>query len=203
MAYTRPTHREAVTILMSAADLNIPVLETPRLILRGHRLEDFEAMVAIWSDPVVRAHFHGRPYSREDIWAQLLRNLGMWAAMGYGLWAVEEKETGAYIGAVGAAEVRRDIDLPLDGMPEAGWTLATRVHGKGLATEATRAALAWTDVRLGHPRMFCIVTPDNVASIRVAEKCCFRPWRETTYKDEPTLIFLRDSQTSGSEGNPQ
>jgi len=173
-------------------DLNIPVLETPRLILRGHRLEDFEAMVAIWSDPVVRAHFHGRPHSREDIWAQLLRNLGMWAAVGYGLLAVEEKETGTYIGAVGAAEVKRDIDLPLDGMPEAGWTLATRVHGKGLATEATQAALAWTGAHLGHPRMFCIVTPDNFASIRVAEKCGFRPWKETTYKDERTLIFLRE-----------
>ena len=179
---------------MIATDLNIPVLETPRLILRGHKLEDFDAMVAIWSDPVVRRHFHGRPYTREDIWAQLVRHFGMWAAMGYGLLAVEEKETGAYIGTVGAAEVRRDIDLPLDGMPEAGWTLATRVHGKGLATEAARAALAWTDARLGHPRMFCIVTPDNVASIRVAEKLGFRRSGETTYKDEPTLIFLREPQ---------
>ena len=87
---------------MAPLFVDIPVLETPRLILRGHRLEDFETMVAIWSDPVVRRHFHGRPYSREDIWAQLVRHFGMWAAMGYGLLAVEEKETGAYIGAVGA-----------------------------------------------------------------------------------------------------
>jgi RimJ/RimL family protein N-acetyltransferase len=65
------------------------------------------------------------------------------------------------------------------------------VHGRGYATEATRAALAWIDARLGNPRMFCIVSPENVASIRVAEKCGFRRWTETTYKDEPTLIFLR------------
>ncbi len=181
---------------MIATDLHIPVLETPRLILRGHRLEDFETSVAIWNDPVVCRYFHGTPMTREDIWGRLLRTFGMWAAFGYGSWAVEEKETGDYVGRVGVAEVKRDLDPALEGMPEAGWALASRVHGKGYATEATRAALAWIDTRLGNRRMFCIIVPENFASIRVAEKCGFQFWKETTYKDEPTLIFLRDSPAS-------
>ena len=181
---------------MVATELNIPILSTPRLILRGHKLEDFEKTVEIWSDPVVRRHFHGPALTREDLWGKFLRLFGMWAVMGYGSWAVEEKETGAYIGIVGVFEVKRDIKPPLEGMPEAGWTLAARCHGKGYATEAAQAALAWTDARLGSPRTFCIIARENAASIRVAEKTGFRPWRETTYKDEPTLIFLRDPQVS-------
>ncbi|MDE2494586.1 MAG: GNAT family N-acetyltransferase [Alphaproteobacteria bacterium] len=180
-----------------ATDLNVPVLETPRLILRGHTLDDFEASTAIWSDPVVCRFFHGGPMTREDIWGRLLRTFGMWAAFGYGSWAVEEKETGDYIGRVGVAAVQRDLDPALEGMPETGWTLASRVHGRGYATEATQAALAWTDGRLGNPRMFCIIAPQNRASIRVAEKCGFRFWRETTYKAEATLILLRDSTAGG------
>jgi RimJ/RimL family protein N-acetyltransferase len=172
-------------------NLNIPILETPRLILRGHRLSDFEAMVAIYSDPVVLKHFHGRALSREDVWSRLLRHAGHWAAFGYGLWAVEDKESREYIGSVGTFEVKRDMDPPLEDMPEAGWTLASRVHGKGYATEAVRAALAWTDEKLGNPQMFCIVAPANAASIRVARKCGFRYWCDTVYKTEPTEIFLR------------
>jgi len=179
-------------IYMGPLVVDIPILETPRLILRAHKLEDFETMVAIWSDPVVRRHFHGPALTREDMWTRFLRGFGMWAVMGYGSWAVEEKETGAYIGTVGAFEVKRDIKLPLEGMPEAGWTLTPRVHGRGYATEAARAALAWSDAHLGNPRMFCIIARENIASIRVAEKCGFRPWCETMYKDEPTLVFTRE-----------
>ena len=185
---------------MMATDLKVPVLETPRLILRGHRLEDFEAMVALYADPLVTAHFHGQENTREDRWSRLLRHFGHWAAFGYGLWAIEEKETGAYVGATGTFNVKRDMNPPLEDMPEAGWTLASRLHGKGYATEATRAALAWTDVFLNYPKMFCIIATANRPSIRVAEKCGFCLSGETLYKNEPTLIFLRDSQTSAGQG---
>lgn len=183
-----------------ATDLNIPVLETPRLILRGHRVEDFETMVSIWGDPAVTRHFHGEALTREDIWARFLRGLGSWAVLGYGTWAIEEKETGAYAGAVGIFDVKRGIDPALEDMPEAGWTLAARFHGKGYATEAARAALAWADAHLGRPRMFCIITPANAPSLRVADKCGFRFWREIAYKNEPTLIFLRNPD-AGSESS--
>jgi RimJ/RimL family protein N-acetyltransferase len=177
---------------MIATDLKIPTLETPRLILRGHRIDDFDAMVALYDDPIVMAHIHGQEFTREDRWSRLLRHLGHWAAFGFGLWAIEEKETGAYVGATGAFNLKRDMTPPMEDMPEAGWTLASRVHGRGYATEATLAALAWTDTFLNHPRMFCIIATENRPSIRVAEKCGFRLSGETLYKNEPTLIYLRD-----------
>jgi len=171
--------------------IDVPVLETQRLILRGHTLGDFEAMVAIWQDPVVRRHFHARPSGREDIWAQMLRHFGSWAALGFGMWAIEEKESREYVGTAGVFAVKRSVGAEFESLPEAGWTLASRAHGRGYATEAMKAALGWTDIHLADPRLFCIITLDNKPSMRVAEKCGFRLLRETVYKDEPTLIFVR------------
>jgi len=175
--------------------IDIPRIETERLILRENRREDFPAMVEIWTDPVVRKHFHGPALTREDLWSRYLRSFGMWAVTGYGTWAVEEKESGAYIGTVGLFEVMRDIDPPLENMPEAGWTLATRAHGKGYATEAAVAALAWADAKLDYPDMFALLAPANKGSIRVAEKCGFRPWYETVYQTAPTLVYRRGGKT--------
>lgn len=173
-------------------ELNVPVLETPRLILRGHRLADFEEYLAIGSDPIVRRFFASRPVSREDSWGRFLRHFGSWAALGRGCWAVEEKESGAYIGPLGIFDSQRDIEPRLDDLWEAGWTLASRVHGKGYATEAMGAAFEWVDAQRGRPNIFCIIAPENKASIRVAEKTGFRYWRDTVFKGEPTLVFLRD-----------
>ncbi len=180
---------------MPIADLNIPILETPRLILRAHRREDFESMVSIWQDPIVVEHFHGVALSREDIWGRFLRGFGMWAVNGFGLWAVEDKATGAYAGTVGAFEVKREMIPPITDMPEAGWTFAARFHGKGYATEAMQAAFQWTDGALPGRAMFCIVAPENKPSIRVAEKCGFRSWYRTAYHEAPTLVFKREPVT--------
>ena len=178
--------------MVSLPDL-VPVLDTPRLVLRGHRVGDFEAMVGIWTDPIVQKHFHGAQLTREEIWSKLLKQFGCWVALGYGMWAVEEKASGEYVGAVGVFEVMRELDPALAGVPEAGWSLASRVHGRGYATEAMQAVLTWVDVRLRCKRVFCIVSPANTSSIRVAEKCGFKPFGETIYKDEATLIFVRET----------
>lgn len=178
---------------MPLTDLNIPVLKTPRLILRGHRLEDFEAMIGIWTDPIVHKYFHGPTLTREDIWSRFLRGFGQWLVMGYGLWAVEEKASGTYVGTVGMMEVKREMEPPLEGIPEVGWTFASRVHGRGYATEAMLAGLHWADETLGKRRMFCIIAPANSPSIRVAEKCGFRYSYETSYKDAPTGVYFRDA----------
>jgi RimJ/RimL family protein N-acetyltransferase len=178
---------------MTTIDLDIPVLETPRLILRGHRLADFEPYHAMVADPAIRRHFLPGPLSREDAWARFLRSFGYWAVLGYGTWAVEERATGAYAGVVGVFDAKRDIEPSIDGMPEAAWSLAARVHGKGYATEAVGAALAWTDRHLGGARICAIIAPQNIASIRVAEKTGFRPWQEATFKNKPSVIYVRDT----------
>jgi RimJ/RimL family protein N-acetyltransferase len=171
--------------------MEIPVIETERLRLRGHRVSDFAACTAMWADPVVTRYISGRPFTAEEVWARLLRYVGHWTLLGFGFWLIEEKDSGAFVGEAGLAEFQRDIDPPIQGIPEVGWVLSPQFHGKGYATEAVRAAVAWGDTRFDRARTVCLIHPDNLASVRVAEKCGYRPLAATTYKTQPTLMFER------------
>jgi RimJ/RimL family protein N-acetyltransferase len=92
---------------------------------------------------------------------------------------------------VGRADFRREITPPLEGEPEAGWVLAPWAHGRGFATEAVRAMLAWADAQLAAPRTVCLIAPDNAASIHVAGKCGYHERIRTTFKGEDTIVFER------------
>src|SRR2546427_3493984 len=116
----------------------VPVIETERLRLRGHRPEDFPDCAAMWADPVVTRYIGGKPLSEEEAWTRTLRCLGHWAWLGFGYWVVEEKATGSFAGEMGFSDWKREIEPSLKGVPELGWVLATRAHGKGYATEAVR-----------------------------------------------------------------
>ncbi len=171
----------------------VPTVEADRLILRGHRLDDFAACAELWTDPEVTRFIGGKPSTREEVWARLLRYAGHWALLAFGYWVVTEKATERFVGEVGFADFKREIEPSLDGMPEIGWVLAPHSHGQGYATEAVRAAVAWGDSRFGALRTACIIAPENGPSIRVAEKCGYREFRHTTYKDQPTIMFVRDA----------
>ncbi|HKD39527.1 MAG TPA: GNAT family N-acetyltransferase [Myxococcaceae bacterium] len=129
----------------------IPPIDTERLTLRGHGLEDFTESAAMWADPEVTRHIGGKPFSAEEVWTRLLR----------------------YVGEVGFADYKRNIEPSLGGVPEIGWALASWARGKGFATEAVRAAVAW-----------------GCGALRVRAHCMFDHER-TTYKGQPILIFER------------
>jgi RimJ/RimL family protein N-acetyltransferase len=169
----------------------IPVIHTERLILRAHTPNDFLTSAALWADSNVTHFIGGRPLSEEEVWARLLRYAGHWSWMGFGYWVIEEKLTGAFVGEMGFADWKRDIEPSLQGVPELGWVLAADFHGKGFATEVVRAALAWSDRKFrGQPTM-CIIHPDNGASIRVAEKCGYKETLRTMYHGHQTIVYRR------------
>ena len=170
----------------------VPVLETPRLILRGPVLDDFPAYAAMWADPHVTRYIGGVPVSEEDAWSRFLRAVGQWTMLGFGFWSVIERQSGRRIGEVGFVEGRRNIVPSLIGIPECGWSLVPSVQGRGFATEAVGATLAWGDRHFGQVRMACIIAPENAASLRVAEKSGFREALRTTYRNEPTIMLFRD-----------
>ena len=91
------------------ASVNIPSLETERLVLRGHRLEDFSASAAMWADENVTRHILDQPLTEEVAWSRFLRYIGHWAALGFGYWLMEEKHTGRFVGEVGFADYKRGI----------------------------------------------------------------------------------------------
>ena len=169
-----------------------PVLETERLKLRGHRIEDFADCAAMWADPNVTRHIRDHPFSEEETWSRLLRYVGHWALLGFGYWAVQEKQTGRFLGEAGFADYRRDLKPSLKDIPEIGWVFASQAHGQGYATEAVRAITTWGDAHFGNIRTACIIAPENAASIRVASKCGYRESQRATYHGQPTLMFVRD-----------
>jgi RimJ/RimL family protein N-acetyltransferase len=173
----------------------VPTIETARLRLRGHRVEDFGDCAAMWGDAAVVRHIGGRPFSTEETWAKILRYAGLWALLGFGYWAIEEKGSRRFVGEVGLADFKREIEPSFAGAPEIGWALASWAHGAGFATEAVGAAVAWGDGHSAGARTVCLIDPDNLASIRVAEKCGYRDYARTTYRGQPTILFRRKGRT--------
>ncbi|WP_027056644.1 GNAT family N-acetyltransferase [Mesorhizobium erdmanii] len=168
-----------------------PVIETQRTILRAHRLDDFDAYVAMWADPAVTRFIGGKPRTREESWMRFLRHAGLWSLLGYGFWAIEDKATGRFVGEAGFHDLKRDIAPPIEGIPEAGWALAPAVHGAGLATEVVSRILAWGEEAFGRARTVCIIDPENTASLNVAGKVGYREVLRTTYHDAPTVLLER------------
>ncbi len=172
---------------------DIPTVQTARLRLRAHRLDDFEQSFAMWSDPGVTRFIGGKPSTEQQTWSRMLNYAGLWALVGFGYWAIEDKATGRFAGELGFANFRRDIALSMRDVPELGWTLATEFHGRGYATEAVRAAVAWGDTQFASPRTVCLIDVDNVASIRVAEKSGYSVFQRTVFHERPTLFLERHS----------
>jgi RimJ/RimL family protein N-acetyltransferase len=168
-----------------------PALQTERLTLRGHNLDDFNASLALWSDPSVTRFIGGRPATASEVWSRIMTYTGHWALMGFGYWAVVETKTGRFIGEVGLAYSRRDIDPPLDQCPESGWAFIPDVHGQGLASEAMRAALAWADDHFGRTDSVCMIDPANAPSITLAKRCGYSLRGDAQFRGSKTLIFER------------
>lgn len=145
--------------------IEIPTLTTDRLILRAFRDDDLDAYAEMCADPEVMRYLgEGKTLSRADAWRQLAFFVGHWALRGFGLWALEEKASGRFIGRAGL--------LQPEGWPgfEVGWTLARPWWGKGYATEAAREALRYAFDELDRDHVISIIRPDNLPSIRVAER---------------------------------
>ncbi len=171
--------------------IGIATLETPRLRLRAFHRDDFPAYAAMWAEPAVVRFIGGEALSHKAAWARFLRLFGMWHVMGFGFWAVEDRHSGALIGQAGFHDVQRGLQPSLDGTLEAGWVLATAMHGRGLAEEAMRAALAWADVRHPAARITCMIQTDHAASLHVAGKLGFAAFADTAYHGVDMVLLER------------
>jgi RimJ/RimL family protein N-acetyltransferase len=178
--------------------LAVPVLETPRLRLRGHRPNDLPQCTAMWADPAVVRFIGGEPCSEQRTWGRLLAYLGHWAAMGFGYWVMEERRSGDFVGEVGLADFKRDIAPAMKGSPELGFALAARFHGNGYATEGAQAVVAWADSQLPFARTVCLIDPENLASLRVAGKCGYHVFERGIYGGRPAMFLARPAPPKGS-----
>ncbi|MFQ6548643.1 GNAT family N-acetyltransferase [Aestuariibius sp. 2305UL40-4] len=174
-------------------------IATKRLILRPHEAADFPDVRAMWADPAVVEHIYGRAQTDAESWFRLLRYRGHWALLGFGYWAVIDREDRRYLGEVGFADYRREIDPPFDGTPEAGWVMTSGTHGHGLAREAMEAALGWFDMNVAAERTVAMITPENAASIRLAGALGYELRRTSPYNGKTRFIYERPRYRTRTE----
>jgi RimJ/RimL family protein N-acetyltransferase len=139
-------------------------LETERLRLRPFTEDDLDDYTSMCADPEVMRFLGGKPWTRMEAWRHMATMLGHWQLRGHGLWAVEERATGRFVGRVGSIE-------PV-GWPgfEIGWTLVRSAWGKGYATEAASRALEYAFSDLGREHVISLIHPENTASVAVARR---------------------------------
>lgn len=140
-------------------------LETNRLTLRMLREADFDAYAETCADPEVMRYLGtGVTLNRNDTWRAMAGILGHWKLLGYGMFAMEVRETGELIGRTGY--------LNPPGWPgfELGWVLGRPWWGKGYAVEAAIKCRDYAFDAMGRDRLISLIRPDNHRSIKVAEK---------------------------------
>ena len=145
--------------------MNVPVLETERLTLRGFREDDLDEMAAISADPEVTKWVGDDDgLSREDTWRRMAYWVGHWELRGFGQWALIERETGRLVGRAGLLQPEAWPGL------EVGWLVAREHCGRGFAPEAGRASADWARDELGATHIISLIEDSNERSARVAEK---------------------------------
>jgi RimJ/RimL family protein N-acetyltransferase len=168
-----------------------PRIETERLVLRPFRAEDLEPLAAMWTEPEVVRYIGGQALTREDTWRRQLAACGQWPYTGWGYWIAELKSSGEVVGQVGFADFKREMEPRIEGEPELGYVFSPSVHGQGIAYEACSAVLEWGDANLDGTSYPAIISPENEASIRLAQRLGFERVPDGVYRGEPIALFRR------------
>jgi ribosomal-protein-alanine N-acetyltransferase len=152
------------------------MIETSRLILRLFSSDDLDEFAAINADPEgMRYIGNGKPQSREQTRIRLESILDHYTQHGFGLFAMVDKKSGAFVGFCGLQHLDNTSEI------EVGYRLARRFWGIGLATEAARACLHYGFEQLGLERIVAVIQPGNIQSQSVARKIGLRYIRNARF----------------------
>ena len=126
--------------------------------------EDFDQYAAIHMDPEVTRFTARAQLTRIEAWRHMAAFVGHWHLRGFGMWGVFEKESGLLARRVGFHQP--------EGWPgfELAWTLGRAFWGKGYATEAAKRCLDYAFREMHRDHVISVIDPENIASIRVAER---------------------------------
>ena len=168
-------------------EIDYPTLDTPRLCLRPFTEPDVSSLHALMQDKDVMRYVGDRRVPTiQETWRAVAGWIGHWAMRGYGMWAIEERETGHVIGRAGLIN---PVGWP---GPEVGYLLGRAWWGRGYATEAARAAMDWGFATIGFERLISLIDPANAASIAVAERLGEMLDGETDLWGNRVLVYAID-----------
>jgi RimJ/RimL family protein N-acetyltransferase len=170
-------------------------LETERLRLRPYRLEDLDDLHGMLSDPE-HMRWYPAPFDRVTSRAWLERQIAAYGSRGFALWIVEDRATGEFLGTAGpTVQIVEDVEEV-----EIGWHTRPGRKGEGIAPEAATAARDWAFANLDVDHLISLVRPENLASVRVAEKLGMHVDREADYKGLQHRVYRIDRVTPDRPG---
>lgn len=140
-----------------------PVIQTERLTLRPIAMEDFPRWAEMMADPEA-ARFLGGAQPAATAWRGFMSMAGAWSLTGVSMFSVIERDSGLWLGRIGPW---RPHDWP---GTEVGWGLHPEAQGKGFGVEAAAAAIDYAFDVLGWTEVIHCIDPDNLPSIRLAER---------------------------------
>ncbi|WP_170942923.1 GNAT family N-acetyltransferase [Candidatus Dactylopiibacterium carminicum] len=150
------------------------ILETPRLILRRHGVQDHPWLQHLFADPAVMRHaFAGHPFTEAETRA-FLDAYGARPDEAHGIGVIVARDTGSLLGVAGL--------LPCDALGEddveLGFVLATAAQGRGYAQEIGRAQIDHAFSAFGKSRVLALASPHNQASLKALERLGMQPFGE-------------------------
>ncbi len=165
--------------------LEVPVIDTERLRLTALGERHFESYAAMLADPdSTRFIGDGGPLDRMNAWRSMAMLLGHWVLRGYGMWAVELRDGGQFIGRVGLHRPEGWPDIELN------WVLMPEYRHAGYATEAARAVLDYAFNHLDIDRIVSLIRTTNVASERLARRLGGRQATTIDFLGSATLVYV-------------
>jgi RimJ/RimL family protein N-acetyltransferase len=160
----------------------VVALETARLRLRPLTTADADLWVALHADEQV-SRFVGS-YTRDAALDRLAGIERQWSERGHGLFAIESRESGEFLGRGGLSYVEHFNEV------EAGWTFRAQAWGCGYATEAARRFIDWGFKTLEASYFTAMIHPGNTASERVAKRLGFRAGRQDVFRGRPITVYV-------------
>jgi len=161
------------------------IIETDRLRLRQLNENDFDNLKAVIGDEETMKYYPC-PYNDEGVNRWLKWNYGCYAKRGFGLWAVELKDEGIFIGDCGITLQNIDGDEVF----EIGYHINKKYWRKGYASEAARACKKWFFENTEYNEVYSYMNIENLGSIGVA-KANGMSFIKEYYKDNEHLAVYR------------
>ncbi len=166
--------------------ITAPTLLTERLLMRQWQASDVEPYGRMLADPAT-ARFvvpGGKPVRPENAWDHAAVMAGHWAIHGIGMFVLEDRATGAFLGRVGPWYPPGWFGM------EVGWGVVPEARGKGLALEAAIAAMRWTFEKPGVDEIIHCIDDENEASKKVAQRIGAEPHEAITLFGHPGVKWV-------------
>ncbi len=164
------------------------ITQTGRLYLREFVPEDGKHFYEMNSDPEVVKYTGDGPFARTEQAFDFVKNYAQYEKYGMGRWAVIRKSDGTFLGWCGLKY------HPEDDLVEVGYRLYQQFWGRGYATEAAKASIAYGFESLKLERIYAHVHIDNASSHKVAEKSGLNFVKEFQYDGIPAKLYCIEKE---------